>query len=193
MGHIDEAIVEGLNAHKKGSYGNIEDGFYVKEEKITFKRVSLFDGRMSVMMPETFIDLPQAIVKLKYPSEQRPKIIKSTKDGGTNLTFNLVDEVSLLEEDVTYLTDSMKNGLKAVNPALNIGEEGIMEVADTTLSWFEFQNNAFDGVIYNLMYCLPVDGKMMHGIFNCLIQDKEAWREVAFAIMQTIQDETRQQ
>ena len=138
MGHIDESIVEGLNAHKKGSYGNIEDGFYVKEEKITFKRVSLFDGRMSVMMPETFIDLPQAIVKLKYPSEQRPKIIKSTKDGGTNLTFNLVDEVTLLEEDVTYLTDSMKNGLKAVNPALNIGEEGIMEVADATLSWFEF-------------------------------------------------------
>ena len=191
MAYVDEMFIKDLNQYKKESYGGLEQGFYIKEEHYTFKRVSFFQDRMSVMLSEQFIDLPEAIVKLKYPSEQRPKIIKSSKDGSINFAFTLADEVPLAKENVTYITDTMRNGLKNINPSITMGEAGTMDVANTTLSWFEFQNNAFDGTIYNIMYCIPIDGKMMHGLFNCLVQDKEAWRKVVFEVMKSIEDLTR--
>lgn len=190
MANADEEMIEELNQYKKGSYGDMEHGYYIREEFTQFKRYSFFDGKMSVMLPENFIDLPETIVKLKYPSEQRPKVIKSSQDGGINFTFNLVDEVTLEEENVEYITESMSNGIKSINPAVTFGEKGIVEVSGTKLSWFEFQSNAFDGIIYNIMYCIPINGKMMHGVFNCLVQDMDAWKKIAMAVMDSIQDES---
>lgn len=45
-----------------------------------------------LMLPDTFVDMPSSIVKLKYPSEQRPQIIKTSLDASVNFTFSLFNQ-----------------------------------------------------------------------------------------------------
>lgn len=73
MGFIDEKIIKNMNEYKKDQYGNIYDGVYIREELLEFEKVELFDGKISIMIPKTFIDMPEKLAKLKYPSSYRRK------------------------------------------------------------------------------------------------------------------------
>ena len=36
MAYEDEKIIKAMNAYKKGTYGSIQEGFFIKEELVTF-------------------------------------------------------------------------------------------------------------------------------------------------------------
>ncbi|SFR67946.1 hypothetical protein [Anaeromicropila populeti] len=191
MEYGDESVIKILNSSKIGTTGDLETGIYINEELYMFQRNLFFDEKLSVLLPESFVDLPESIMKLKYPSEQRPQIIKTNKAGGINFAFSLVD-IPFQEDMVIEYRDNLKNILKNMNPSMSFGELKKEEVSGTFAGWFEFQNHVFDGILYNIMYCMPLDGKMLHGIFNCMLQDMPFWKEVAIEVIKSIVDTTKE-
>ena len=92
MDFLDEKIMEMRRQEKQKELNIREDGLIVKGEKIKFQDTTLFQEKMLILLPTSFVDMPQKIARLKYPSEQRPQIIKTDLLGSTNVAFNLFDK-----------------------------------------------------------------------------------------------------
>lgn len=69
---------------------------------------------MSILLPKSFIDLPDSMKKIKYPSEQRPHIIKISLDTSVNFRFSLLP---IRNEQTKDAVKQFKTALKRVNPA----------------------------------------------------------------------------
>ena len=92
MDFLDEKIMEMRRQEKQKELNIREDELIVKGEKIKFQDTTLFQEKMLILLPTSFVDMPQKIARLKYPSEQRPQIIKTDLLGSTNVAFNLFDK-----------------------------------------------------------------------------------------------------
>lgn len=186
---FDEKILEYRRRARKEKYSTLETGIYIKDELVQFERKTLFKGKMSIMMPVSFVDLPSNLAKIKYISEQRPQIIKTSLDTTVNLGFSMPD-LEVYPEHIEELCKQTKSALKQINPAI-VFYEGQVE-SDLPLGWFEFKSYGIDSNVYNLMFMTIVDKKLLHGIFNCNYNDAIEWRDAARQMMRTIKDVSKE-
>ncbi len=191
MSYFDEQIIKKLNQHKTETQGTIETGITICEELYLFERKELFDNRMSIMLPETFIDMPIEQAKLKYPMEQRPQVIKTNEAGDINFTFSLIEQ-QMNNNYVEELMRFFKKVLKTAQPSNVFHEEKVEQIGELTVGWFDYVSNGYDKKLYNIVYVLPVDGKLLHGVFNCALEDGANWRTVALQVIRSIK-ETKEQ
>jgi len=172
MDYLDERIIE-LRRQEKLKHSDIEkDGIVVHGEKILFQETSLFQGKMCLLLPATFVDMPLKLARLKYPSEQRPQIIKTNLLGSTNFAFNLFQQ-PIQAEQMQSAADGMKRILKNINPSHIFYDSGTEPLGATSLSWFDFKGYGIDTQIYYVVFLTSIDGNLMHGTFNCMIEDKD--------------------
>ena len=122
MDFLDEKIIEARRKEAQKELDIRKDGLIVKGEKIEFRDTPLFQEKMSILLPASFVDMPQKIARLKYPSE-RPQIIKTDLLGSTNFAFNLFDK-AIQPAQMKSAADGMKLILKKVNPANVFYEDG---------------------------------------------------------------------
>jgi len=189
MAYEDEKIIQMMNIYKAELHEDIYAGMYMKGELLKFQKEYLFDNNMSIMLPESFIDMPEEMIKIKYLMEQRPKIIKTNEAYSVNFTFNLLP-VDLVNEQVSNLLNVFHNTIKSTQPSYIFYEKKVEQLALFTLGWFDFKSHGVDAKIYNLMYCLPVAGKVMHGVFNCPMAEAELWKPCVLQVMHSIEDLT---
>ena len=74
MDFFDEKILELRDKARKEKFSNLETGMYIKNEKVEFERMFLFEDKMSILLPTILVDMPSNLVRLKYLSELRPQI-----------------------------------------------------------------------------------------------------------------------
>lgn len=187
MSYIDEKMIKAMNAHKEGVQGSISEGIFIKEELYTFEETWLFDGRMQVMLPKSFTDMPIGQAKLKYPMEQRPQVIKTNERTDINFTFSLLEQ-PMENRQVKMMRDSLRRVLRRARPDMKFMEDGLEEIEEHTIGWFEFISNGLDGKLYNIMYFTPIDSKLMQGIFNCPVKEAQNWKSVVLQVMHTIKE-----
>lgn len=185
MSEIEEEIIRLRNAYKGETRGNMEEGFFVKGELITFSRTELFQGKLVVNLPEAFTDLPLEYAKMKYPSEQRPSVIKSNKEGSVNFTFKLLS-VSVPINKIGQLRNQMKNVIKRFQPANIFFEQGEIKINTIEAAWFDYKSHGIDQKLYNLMYFMPLGEQVLHGVFNCPMDVGKDWKPVVFEVIKSI-------
>ncbi len=187
MSYADEKMIKAMNTYKEGVQGNIEEGILIKEEQYIFEEIGLFDSKMYIMLPKSFKDMPVEQAKLKYPMEQRPQVIKTNERTDINFTFSLLEQ-PIVNRQVKIMRDSLKRVLRSARPDMKFLEDGLEEIENHTIGWFEFISNGIDGKLYNMMYFTPIDGKLMQGIFNCPAKESQNWKVVAMQVMNTIKE-----
>jgi len=88
---FDEKILEYRRKARKEKYNSLETGMYIKDELVHFERNELFQKKMNIMLPVTFVNMPPNLARIKYASEQRPQIIKTSLDTSVNIGFNMLN------------------------------------------------------------------------------------------------------
>ena len=185
MGHIDEDILKIINRTEQQEQNIGEGQVKIGNKNYEFEEVWFYNNRVSLLIPKDFEDMPQHQRELKYPSAQRPEIIKTDETGSINIMLNRIDS-SLNEEQVKELKDGMKAIIKKVNPSNTFFTDGVEKVEDKNIGYFEFKSSALDTFVYNLMFFFELDGKTVMGTFCCRYDEYEDWREVSFQIMKTV-------
>ena len=123
MDFLDEKIVEARRKESQKELNIREDGLIANGERIDFQETPLFHDKMTILLPTTFVDMPQRIARIKYPSEQRPQIIKTDLLGSTNFAFNLFDKVIKpvqMQSAADGMKSILKKVLKEISTAINI-------------------------------------------------------------------------
>ncbi|NEW09793.1 hypothetical protein GK047_28135 [Paenibacillus sp. SYP-B3998] len=187
MEYADEKILAFINeAEKSQEPKDICAGpVRVGQRYYEFEEQAFFDEKLKVYMPKDFDDMPEQQRKLKYPYEQRPQIIKSDETGAINITLSLIDQ-ELDDESVKELTDGMKALIKRANPLHVFYTDGIEQVNDKPIGFFEFKSSALDEFLYTIMFMFEFEGETILGTFCCPYREYGNWREIAFQVIRTV-------
>src|SRR5262245_8646565 len=59
-----------------------------QRQDVRLTEKALFDGAVTVLIPETFTLMSEELLRLKYPNERRPTVVFSNERGSVNLAAN---------------------------------------------------------------------------------------------------------
>jgi hypothetical protein len=140
---------------------------------------------MKVHLPKGFGVMADELAKIKYPSSDRPQIIKSNGQGSVSIAFNRIAG-SVSDEQVEEIKDGLKFILQRLNPSYLFFEEGVEDIGDRKIGFFEFKSPSLDQTIFNLMFFTVREKDLIHGVFNCTFEEHEPWRPIARQIMSSV-------
>jgi len=183
----DEKILDFINAaEEKEARKDIRNGpIKIGDRYYEFEETEFFEEKLKMYIPKDFEDMSIPARKFKYPSENRPEIIKCNEKGNTCITLKIINS-PLDEESVRKLKDGMKVIIKKTNPANVFYEDGVLEVDSKNIGFFEFKGYAIDDSLYNLMFFLEFEGKTLMGTFSCIYKECQEWRDIAFQVINTV-------
>lgn len=184
---FDEKILEYRRRARNEKYSTLETGMYIENELVQFERRLLFGNKISIMLPNSFVNLPSDLAKAKYMSEQRPQLIMTSLDTTVNVGLSFVN-VAMEVDQLKMLMEQSKSALKNMNPAIIFHESKVEDNKELPLAWFEFKSYGIDKNVYNLMFIVMAYHKMLHGSFNCSYDCALEWREAARQIVYSIQE-----
>ena len=190
MEYFDEEILEARRELERLKHTTLETGIYVGDELITFTNITLPQTKIHIYLPEQFIVMPDLVKDMKYPSKNAPDLIITSLDSMVNFGFNILS-VSMEEGDTKAMSSQFQNALRNVNPSIKIKKQ----VNDVTtehgneMSWFDFKGYLIDGQNYNRMYLVKMRETVLHGIFNCPMQFKDEWGDIAEKCFRSIEEE----
>ncbi|MDR7810498.1 hypothetical protein [Lacrimispora sp.] len=185
MEYDDEQIIAVKKQMKALQTANIkEQGIYIGEEYFKFQSVHIFDN-VSIYLPESFIEMPDKIRKMKYPSDNRPDVIKTNLNTNINFAFNWLENLNCINQG-EELSGQIKDVLIKTNPSFVFYEDRNGKTySGNKIKMFDFKSYGIDEQMYNMMCTISFHGGILHGIFNCLDRDSEDWKEVAWQVFQT--------
>lgn len=190
MEYFDEEILEARRELERLKHTTLETGIYVGDELITFTNITLPQTKIHIYLPEQFIVMPDLVKDMKYPSKNAPDLIITSLDSMVNFGFNILS-VSMEEGDTKAMSSQFQNTLRNVNPSIKIKKQ----VNDVTtehgneMSWLDFKGYLIDGQNYNRMYLVKMRESVLHGIFNCPMQFKDEWGDIAEKCFMSIEEE----
>lgn len=184
---VDEQILDFINeAEKKEARKDICSGSVkIGNKYYEFEEREFFDEKLKMYIPKDFEDMPVEARQFKYPSEHRPDIIKCNEDGSIAVTFKLINS-PLTEEYIEPLRDMMKLVNKRLNPANVYFDEGILEVDEKNIGYFDFKSSAIDDFLYNFIFLFEFQEKTVMGTFSCGFSEQEEWKEIIPQIIDTL-------
>lgn len=154
--------------------------------EMAFEKVKLFRKQMEIFLPEGFKDMPDYIAKKKYPSKHRPPMILMNEDNCVNFTFHLMD-VALAENQLEKAADGFAKSMKQVYTNAKFQELQYGKRNDgSKMAWLSYESMAIDADMFNIMFITSLDGKMLYGSFNCILEMQKDWEEIALYCIRSI-------
>ena len=185
-GYIDEKIIPMKLETDNSISMSLEDGHYISGKLETFTKSLYFNDAASIYTPSSFIDMPDEIKEMKYPTNFRPEIIKTNLAGDVNLCFSLLEEgkdadIETLQSDLRSLLSKAHKGIKFLE-AKKLNKEGFVEIncCDLILP-------GIDEKIYHMMGMGKTDRQIIQVIFNCREPDANAWKKAVIDIFENIE------
>lgn len=176
---------------KKRQMGyTIENEVVVDGVPYTFSRRELYDGQFSLVLPEQFFPMPEDAARLKFPSENRPKVILCSADGGVCFTFNWM-ETLVSATSVGKNADALRTVIKRINPAFIFHSQGKYKISEQiVLGYFDFTSYAVDADLYNRAFAVNIGERLLVGSFICSKESWSGWEPLVEQMLNSLQDHT---
>lgn len=150
-----------------------------------FEGRSFFEERLKIQIPTSFVTMPLELVKLKYPSSDRPQIIETDTNGAIDISFSLIPN-HIHDEQIPEVKDGMKRIFQKLNPSYLFFPEGIEMVAGKSIGFFEFKSPTLTEPLFNVMFFIEIDGNVIMGCFNCPYEEYLLWQPIVGQILQSV-------
>ena len=184
--YIDEKIIPIKVSNTDESQQSLEEGYYISGRLETFSREKYFEGLISAYVPDSFINMPDEVKEIKYPTNFRPDIIKTNLSGDIDLSFSLLTNVEKI--DVEVMAVDFINLLRKSHKGVKLGDlnylskEGFMEII-----YFDFTLMGVDERLYHLIAMGEVNEKVLQVTFNCRENDIYKWQRAVMDIVGSIE------
>lgn len=186
---IDKDIIALKKQQRDQIYSGISTGIYVKDQLVTFSQQLLFQNKIKVFLPDNFYDMPESAAVLKYPSMQRPQIIKTDLSLTVNFTFQLVQIAESQKQPVNTETiaEQFRGTLQKINPSYFFYDhETETNSLGQQISWFDFLSSGIDESLYHMITLIAAEDGILLAGFHCLESDQQEWKRVVKEIFLNI-------
>lgn len=184
----DEQFIRHMGREYNQPHENIIlDGYIIiDEEKIAFARRTILESRLSVLMPESFVIMPLELAEKKYPAIQRPDEIYTNNETTVNFCVSLKNDKAA-NEDIPGAKDIIQQAVMRMHAGSKVINSETIDVSGINIAYFDFCSAAIDTDIYNMMFFLSVDNRIVVGSFNCPWQNMDVWKPVIEQIFETVE------
>ena len=184
--YIDEKIIPIKVSNTDEHQQSLEEGYYISDRLETFSKEKYFEGLISAYVPESFINMPNEVKEIKYPTNFRPDIIKTNLSGDIDLNFSLLTNVEKI--DVEVMAVDFMNLLRKSHKGIKLGDlnylskEGFIE-----MRYFDFTLMGVDERLYHLIAMGEVNEKVLQVTFNYRENDIYKWQRAVIDIFGSIE------
>jgi len=192
---MDEKIIHLLNedyrclaeqSKQRDIVQGVQAGLVVLDNiSMEFEEKSLLEDKIRIRLPKSFTVMSPEIAAIKFPSERRPGLIYSNSTASISISFNHTNN-NVLEDQINEAKNSMLQVLKKLQPSAVWLEDGVKTIAGKNIGYFDFLTKAIDTDIYNFMFLVELDGRLLMCNFNCTVNEMEDWKFVARGIMESL-------
>lgn len=152
-------------------------------------KLSLFDNKLTVWIPNTYHEMEQNKIKQIYPYDKKPQIILEDTTISRFCTFSLLENQVLLEKHIESAINSIEKVVASLRPTSIIKKSELLKVENRLCGWFSFETFG-EEKICNFVYIFSVSGLMMLGTTGCYKKD-EIGRGEFLEMINTIEIEKR--
>ena len=149
-----------------------------KPVSIISQKLNLLNGKLIIDLPEGFDIMGKEMLVVKYPSNNRPTLVYTNKNGSINFTFNHTNN-DIPKDKLPEILPAFVKHFSSIYPQIEWFKKGIEKFKGKDFVVLEFITPAIDSKIYNLMYVTVLEGKMLMCSFNCLESQKAEWETKA--------------
>ncbi len=146
---------------------------------------SLLNDKIELKIPKDFTLMPEDVIKIKYPENNRPTTVFTNAKTTTNIALNLTEHPANQSLILKYKESFLSTFSKSI-PTAEWKSNGVKEINVKKVGYLEFISPATDTKIYNLLFFTDVDNKLLICNFNCIIQDTNEWVSVANEIFNSL-------
>jgi hypothetical protein len=153
--------------------------------EVELETKSLLDDRIELMIPKDFTIMSDEMMKVKYPSENRPALVYTDESGGVNVALNPTQHKASQDQISSYKDDFVRT-FKMIYPSAKWKDSGVAEINGRKVGYLELITPALDTKIYNLIFFTDLDEKLLLCTFNCTRKDIKFWAPLAKSIMNSL-------
>ncbi len=158
----------------------LADGTSVELEEKLF-----FDGRLALLFPTGFEEMPDEVRTAKYASERGPQLVYSFGRGKVDLTFTRTAD-RMTQRDLPGYPDAFRRIVKVANPALEVTLAEMRNVNGRTCSWFETAAQAQETRYLGTQLGLSVDDRLWIVGWNIISEEEANWADVGDRILNSV-------
>ncbi len=157
----------------------------MKGQSIIFEERKLLDEKIILRLPKDFWIMPPETVALKYPAERRPGLVYTNETGTVNITFSHT-QTTLENDGVQRFRDYIIKTIRKIQPAVEWVADGLKNINEKNIGYFEFIAPALDTNIYNFLSVTELNKQALIINFNCPEEEMDEWRPIAKGILDTL-------
>jgi hypothetical protein len=154
-------------------------------KKIELEKRSILSDRIEILLPKNFTVMSEEMAKIKYPSERRPTLIYTNDETTVNIAFSHLT-TKIKDSEITEFKATTKSNLDKAYSNANFLKDTIITNNNKNIGVLELITPALDTKVYNLMFFMELDGKLLLGSINCTEALMKEWQPIAQEILQSI-------
>ena len=185
MKYGGEKIATLLNQQKKGIFGDLENGLYIKEELFHFRRVSLCSNKFSMMLPLRLQPPDDNFIKTVYREERPSEVYSHTRRNmllQIQVLGNCDDGISASDYlDVSY------QSIQKLKTGIVVYMKDEKKINDIEIAWMDYKWMAIDTCLYNMYVIMDINKVRYQLAFYCSIYEGPYWREVIKMMLSSIE------
>jgi hypothetical protein len=145
---------------------------------------SVLNDTVVILVPKEFELMSEDMARLKYPSENRPRIVFTNYDGTVNVTVKPTDQ-RMTQDAILVTVISLQAALKSSYPSQTV-RSGLAEVGGREVFLVDMHTPALDTEIRNLIAGASVQDRLVMFSFNVTRELEAEWVDVGKHILTSI-------
>ena len=143
-------------------------------------------GRVSLLVPETFGPMSEAVLKLKYPAERRPTEVLSNEQGSVNLAFNHTQN-PLQPEQVAEVYPTVAELFRNLYPSARWNRSEVVSRGGRDFIVLDLWTPAVDTEIRNIIVGTSVQDRLLLVSFNVTEELEAEWGGVGERMIASVE------
>lgn len=145
----------------------------------------LLAGRLSVLVPESFFQMSDEMLRLKYPSERRPAIVLTNPEGSVNVAVNHTDN-ALQPAQLPEAHVAMEQMFRNLHPSAAWNRSEIVSIKGRRFFVLDLVTPAIDTKVRNIMAGTSLEGRFLIVTFNCTRELEPEWGDAGRRIIESV-------
>lgn len=187
MKHVDEEILKIKNiTEEQGKASSGENEKDNEKVPVIYERREFLDGKITMEVPADSKEVSEETIQFVFYGANKPHYVIESESTEIAVGYNYTD-MEISNDDIFRFATFAAKMLETMGPGVKIIKVKNHKRDYFNMSTVEFTSKGLDGGIYNLMFYVSIDDKLLISFVICPSKKAEELKEIAEHIVNSVE------